>query len=135
MAALKIMNMAKLNYLTNEDKAKILHKAFYSEIPDFVNFVSRFSTHIIDNPAIYESTWSNGLFTFDNWLPIIKDVSERIKKAPEKIAANRKNFSSELFGDLRALFSNHCLILYINEKGENPDEKFCEMVRSMYKAE
>ena len=135
MAALKNMSMAKLNYLTNEDKAKILHKAFYSEIPAFIRYVEKRCADIQENKTEYAAAWELGLFTFDYWLTIVKDVEDRIKKDPEKIACSRAKFAKEIFGDLRALFSNYCLIKYIKDANEKPDEKFRDMVLSMYDVE
>jgi|GEM_PF-2114851 len=125
----------KLNYQTNEEKGKILHKEFYSEMPAFINYLSNFSTYILENQSKFATTWNNGLFTFDLWLSIITDIADRLKENPDKIAASRAKFSWELFGDLRALFTIHCLVLYVNDKDQHPDEKFREKVKTMFKTE
>lgn len=104
---------------------------FPSEIPALITFIEGVADTILEDQPLYQSRWDDRLFTFDVWLAQIREVKKRIDRYGKKLDTSAALFSEHLFEGYLALFSAHCILLYIKDR-KHSDHKFVKVAELLF---
>jgi hypothetical protein len=124
--------MEPLHKFTNVAKAKLLHQLFPQEIPDLLDFISGMCLTIQEDEDRSRKAFGDGLFSFDFWLYLLRQVEQIINQKKALLQKSDKVFSEQLFEGYLACYTNHCIIVYISTR-QHPDEKFTQAVELLFK--
>lgn len=108
----KISIMKSLEYLSNVEKARLLHDLFPQEMPAILEYIHNMCLAIQEDEQPGRHQWTNGLITFEAWLSFVNDVKHRIEKYGKRLHRDSHLFAAQLFDGYNALYTVHCLILY-----------------------
>ncbi len=109
----------------------MLFYLFPSEIPELVAFIEGVADTILEDQPLYQSRWDDRLFTFDVWLKQIREIKKRISRYGSKLHLSGALFSEHLFEGYLALFSAHCILLYIKDR-KHADPKFVRVAELLF---
>lgn len=124
--------MEPLHKSTNVTKAKLLHQLFPNEIPALLDFIADMCITIQEDEARSRKAFGEGLFTFDFWLYLLRQVEEVIKKKKALLQKSDKIFSEQLFDGYLACYTNHCIIVYTSTR-QHSNVKFIQAVELLFK--
>jgi hypothetical protein len=115
--------MKALHTFNNVEKAKLLHALFIHEIPGFLTYAQEMSAFIKDHPDEVRKVWKNQLFGIGFWFQLSEDADRKIKRYGKELHKSSNLFADQLFDGYGALFLNHCLSSYTEQK-RHQDPKF-----------
>ncbi len=124
--------MKPLEDLNNVERARLLFDLFPDEITKAVDFIYNMSLTILEEEQRNRESWDNGLFTFDFWLSLVKEVRKAIEDYGTKLHRKGSLFADQLFDGYLACYSCHCLIIYVTTQ-QHPNQKFAAMVNILFK--
>lgn len=120
--------MKPIEQLNNVESAKLLFDLFPKEIAPFTEFVKGMCLTVQEEKETQRELWEkNGFYSFDYWLGLVSHVDDKIKHYGKKLHKSSRLFSDQLFDGTTALYSLHCLHLYITQS-QHPNKKFVLMV-------
>lgn len=123
--------MKPLEKLINVEKGMLLHQLFPQEVPALLEFVEGMCIAIQEQEALHRSKWNNGIFSFDFWLSLIRNVESNIQQYGNKLHKNSRLFSDQLFDGHNALFLVHCLEVYTTTR-KHPNKKFVTAINLLF---
>jgi hypothetical protein len=104
--------MKALSAMNNVERAKLLFDLFPQEKTPFVDFEKKLIDHLVKNSQTIREKWEDGMFSFEFWVNQANGAGARITSSRSKMTKNSQILATELFDDMRALFSAHCLQQY-----------------------
>ena len=123
--------MKALKYLTNADKAILLHQLFPEEIPALLEFIKNMSISLIKEQVHHRKSWDNNLFSFDQWLLLVGQTVGIIDGYGKKLHRRHRLFSDQLFDGYIACYTNHCVTVFATTT-EHRNRKFIQAIQLLF---
>ena len=89
--------MKSLIKLNTKEKAKLLHMLFPNEIPEFLNHLQKFCTHLHERQEGYEKLWNARLMHFERWRVTSGYILQLLESKRSKLESSAEAFSNHLF--------------------------------------
>ena len=115
--------------LSNTARARILCQLFPDQIPAVLEFITRQTTALLENPAVFKAQHDERLFSFERLLSLAREVKNGMHQGRRK---NASILFVSLFDGYRACYTGHLLILYAVEN-QQWHERFAIAVRLLFR--
>ena len=115
--------MKPIELMTSEEKAVLIHQLFPAEISPLVYFIKEMAATIKEDEESNRRAWKNENFDFNMWLELITEIEKRIMRYRTELNKDSALFGNQLFKDMHALYTEYCILLYINMK-RTKNERF-----------
>ncbi len=104
--------MKPFKYLTNVEKAGMLHELFPQEIPALLEYTNKVAVILKGNVDMVRNHHLNGFLTANDWLSLAGEAQNKIDQYGKRLHTNSGLFADQLFDGHLAFYMMLCLNLY-----------------------
>ncbi|SFH37456.1 hypothetical protein [Pedobacter insulae] len=123
--------MKPIENLSNVEKASLLFGLFPKEMPELIKFIHGMSLAMLEDEERQRQAWDNGLMTYDFWLSLVRDGKVKVERYGKKLCLNGRLFSEQLFDGYIAVFTTHCMEVYITAR-QHENARFVLAVKMLF---